>query len=319
MRILVTNDDGIHAPGLEVCEQIARELSDDVWVIAPEYDQSVVSHSLSLNDPLRLRDVGEQRYAVKGTPTDCVIMGVRHIMSDKLPDLVLSGVNRGRNAAEDVIYSGTIAVLQELQPAAAVLGHRDPLRAGSDQPSAARRHPEGRADQYQLSRLRAGRGGRHCRYRAGQAPAGAAAHRCAAGRPRHSLLLDCLYPQTGSRTDRRHRHFRAGAEPHRGDAAEARPHRRAVHDQIGRTVRVTRHKPARPILAGRMLESARETSQMADPPPADESVSRMEFLLTLRRRGIMDQAVLRAMDEVPREHFVPAALLDAAYADHALP
>ena len=113
MRILVTNDDGIHAPGLEVCEQIARELSDDVWVIAPEYDQSVVSHSLSLNDPLRLRDVGEQRYAVKGTPTDCVIMGVRHIMSDKLPDLVLSGVNRGRNAAEDVIYSGTIAAAME--------------------------------------------------------------------------------------------------------------------------------------------------------------------------------------------------------------
>jgi len=113
MRILVTNDDGIHAPGLEVCEQIARELSDDVWVIAPEYDQSGVSHSLSLNDPLRLRDVGEQRYAVKGTPTDCVIMGVRHIMSDKLPDLVLSGVNRGRNAAEDVIYSGTIAAAME--------------------------------------------------------------------------------------------------------------------------------------------------------------------------------------------------------------
>jgi 5'-nucleotidase len=113
MRILVTNDDGIHAPGLEVCEQIARKLSHDVWVIAPEYDQSGVSHSLSLNDPLRLRDVGEQRYAVKGTPTDCVIMGVRHIMSDKLPDLVLSGVNRGRNAAEDVIYSGTIAAAME--------------------------------------------------------------------------------------------------------------------------------------------------------------------------------------------------------------
>jgi 5'-nucleotidase len=113
MRILVTNDDGIHAPGLEVCEQIARALSDDVWVIAPEYDQSGVSHSLSLNDPLRLREVGEQRYAVKGTPTDCVIMGVRHIMSDKLPDLVLSGVNRGRNAAEDVIYSGTIAAAME--------------------------------------------------------------------------------------------------------------------------------------------------------------------------------------------------------------
>jgi len=109
MRILVTNDDGIHAEGLEVCEQIARELSDDVWVIAPEYDQSGVAHSLTLNDPLRLRQVGERRFAVRGTPTDCVIMGARHVLNGKGPDLVLSGVNRGRNAGEDVIYSGTVA------------------------------------------------------------------------------------------------------------------------------------------------------------------------------------------------------------------
>ena len=76
MRILCTNDDGIHAPGLEIIEQIAKELSDDVWVVAPEYDQSGVSHSLSLNDPLRLRELGPRHFAVKGTPTDCVIMGV---------------------------------------------------------------------------------------------------------------------------------------------------------------------------------------------------------------------------------------------------
>lgn len=108
MRILVTNDDGIHAPGLVVCEEIARALSDDVWVVAPETDQSGVSHSLSLNDPLRLRKIGERHYAVKGTPTDCVIMGVRHIL-DTPPALVLSGVNRGQNVAEDVTYSGTVA------------------------------------------------------------------------------------------------------------------------------------------------------------------------------------------------------------------
>ncbi len=109
MRILITNDDGIHAEGLEVCEKIARELSDDVWVIAPEYDQSGVAHSLSLNDPLRLRQVAERRFAVRGTPTDCVIMGARHLLNAKGPDLVLSGVNRGRNTGEDVIYSGTVA------------------------------------------------------------------------------------------------------------------------------------------------------------------------------------------------------------------
>jgi 5'-nucleotidase len=109
MRILVTNDDGIHAEGLDVCEKIARELSDDVWIVAPEYDQSGVAHSLSLNDPLRLREVSERRFAVRGTPTDCVIMGARHLLNGKGPDLVLSGVNRGRNAGEDVIYSGTVA------------------------------------------------------------------------------------------------------------------------------------------------------------------------------------------------------------------
>src|SRR6201987_1374072 len=109
MRILCTNDDGIHAPGLKVVEEIARALSDDVWVVAPELDQSGVSHSLSLNDPLRLRQVTERHFAVRGTPTDCVIMGARHMLLPKLPDIGLSGVNKGRNVAEDVVYSGTIA------------------------------------------------------------------------------------------------------------------------------------------------------------------------------------------------------------------
>src|SRR5438445_3914597 len=109
MRILCTNDDGIHAPGLKVVEEIARALSDDVWIVAPELDQSGVSHSLSLNDPLRLREIGARHFAVRGTPTDCIIMGARHILGKKMPDLVLSGVNKGRNVAEDVVYSGTIA------------------------------------------------------------------------------------------------------------------------------------------------------------------------------------------------------------------
>src|SRR6202047_1469633 len=109
MRILITNDDGIHAEGLDICTEIGRALSDDIWVVAPEFDQSGVSHSLSLNDPLRLREIGERRFAVKGTPTDCIIMGARHVMKGRPPNLVLSGVNRGRNAGEDVIYSGTVA------------------------------------------------------------------------------------------------------------------------------------------------------------------------------------------------------------------
>ncbi|HRK25524.1 MAG TPA: 5'/3'-nucleotidase SurE [Beijerinckiaceae bacterium] len=113
MRILITNDDGIHAEGLDSLERIARALTDDVWVIAPESDQSGVAHSLSLNDPLRLRQISEKRFAVKGTPTDCVIMGIRHVMREARPDLVLSGVNKGQNVAEDVTYSGTIAGAME--------------------------------------------------------------------------------------------------------------------------------------------------------------------------------------------------------------
>ncbi len=108
MRILLTNDDGIHAPGLAVLERIAAALSDDVWVVAPEFDQSGLSHSLSLNDPLRLRQVSEKKFAVRGTPGDSIIMGVRHLLGEK-PDLVLSGVNAGQNTADDVTYSGTVA------------------------------------------------------------------------------------------------------------------------------------------------------------------------------------------------------------------
>ena len=107
-RILLSNDDGIHAPGLEVLEKIARTLSDDVWVVAPETEQSGASHSLTLHRPLRMRQMGERRFAVDGTPTDCVLLAINHILKDRKPDLVLSGVNHGSNLGEDVTYSGTI-------------------------------------------------------------------------------------------------------------------------------------------------------------------------------------------------------------------
>ncbi len=94
--------------GWSVLEQIARALSDDVWVVAPENDQSGLSHSLSLNDPLRLREVNDRKFALRGTPSDCIIMAVRRLLGGK-PDLVLSGVNSGQNVADDVTYSGTVA------------------------------------------------------------------------------------------------------------------------------------------------------------------------------------------------------------------
>jgi 5'-nucleotidase len=113
LRILITNDDGIHAPGLVAAEKIARALTGDVWVVAPESEQSGASHSLTLSSPLRLRQIGEQRFAVSGTPTDCVMMAVAELMKEARPTLVLSGVNRGSNIADDVTYSGTIAGAME--------------------------------------------------------------------------------------------------------------------------------------------------------------------------------------------------------------
>lgn len=113
MRILVTNDDGAGAHGLSVLHQIAKSLSDDVWIVAPEMNQSGASHALTLQVPLRYREIGERAFAVRGTPADCVIMGIKHVLKDKAPDLVLSGVNHGANLAEDVSYSGTIAGAME--------------------------------------------------------------------------------------------------------------------------------------------------------------------------------------------------------------
>jgi 5'-nucleotidase len=112
MRILVTNDDGIHGEGLVALEEIARAISDDVWVVAPDEERSGAGHSLSLSNPLRYRNLAERRFEVTGTPTDCVVMAVRKIMPH-LPDLLLSGVNRGQNIADDVTYSGTIAAAME--------------------------------------------------------------------------------------------------------------------------------------------------------------------------------------------------------------
>jgi 5'-nucleotidase len=112
-RILVSNDDGINAAGIKVLEHIAQSLSDDVWVVAPALEQSAVAHSLTIRRPLRLHKHSARRYSVDGTPTDSVLMAVRQLLSDKKPDLVLSGVNRGGNLGEDVTYSGTVAAAME--------------------------------------------------------------------------------------------------------------------------------------------------------------------------------------------------------------
>ena len=112
-RVLLSNDDGIHAPGLKALEDAIKPHVRELWVCAPETEQSATSHSLTLRRPLRIRNVSEHRYAVDGTPTDAVLLGVTKVMADDPPDLILSGVNRGGNLGEDVTYSGTVAAAME--------------------------------------------------------------------------------------------------------------------------------------------------------------------------------------------------------------
>ncbi|GBQ23595.1 5'/3'-nucleotidase SurE [Gluconacetobacter sacchari] len=107
-RVLLTNDDGIDAPGLTVLEDVARQLAREVWVVAPMLDQSGTSHSVSLHDPLRISRLGERRFAVGGTPGDCVTIGVRHLLAATPPDIILSGINRGANLGRETVFSGTV-------------------------------------------------------------------------------------------------------------------------------------------------------------------------------------------------------------------
>ena len=107
-RVLLTNDDGIDAPGLAVLEEIAAQIAGEVWVVAPEHDQSGQSHAISLHHALRVTDRGGRRYGVTGTPGDCAVMGICHLMTEAPPQLVLSGVNRGLNLGLETVFSGTV-------------------------------------------------------------------------------------------------------------------------------------------------------------------------------------------------------------------
>ncbi len=233
--ILITNDDGIEAPGLQALREIGEALGDEVWVCAPETNHSGAGHSLSLNEPVRMRQIAERAYAVRGTPTDSVIMGLHHVLKGRTPDLILSGINRGSNVAEDVTYSGTIAACFE----GTLLGIRSIALSQAISPeskSAPRWHtPITHAPaiirslivrewapstllQPQLSRPRARPGRRRRRHRAGPPRRRPPEPRRA---PRHlgqSLLLARLSPEplTGARE---HRSMGDCQWPHLGDAA----------------------------------------------------------------------------------------------------
>lgn len=112
-RVLLSNDDGIAAAGLRVLEDALKDIAGEVWVVAPDAEQSAASHSLTMRRPLFVRQLGERRFSVDGTPTDCVLLAVHRLMQDRPPDLVLSGVNEGANLGEDASYSGTVAAAME--------------------------------------------------------------------------------------------------------------------------------------------------------------------------------------------------------------
>ncbi|WP_151718039.1 5'/3'-nucleotidase SurE [Gemmobacter serpentinus] len=148
MRILITNDDGINAPGLEVLHAIATEIAGpagEVWTVAPAFEQSGVGHCISYSRPMMIAKLGPRRYAAEGSPADCVLAGIYDVLQGAKPDLVLSGVNRGNNSAENTLYSGTIggameAALQGV-PAIALSQYMGPQTSELDDPfEAARLH-----------------------------------------------------------------------------------------------------------------------------------------------------------------------------------
>ena len=110
-HIMLTNDDGVHAPGLKMLFQQSLDLGKTV-IVAPEHDNSAASHSLTMSRPLRVREIAENIYSINGTPTDCVTIGIGKVLPQK-PDLVISGINPGPNLGDDVSYSGTVSAAIE--------------------------------------------------------------------------------------------------------------------------------------------------------------------------------------------------------------
>ncbi|WP_116132099.1 5'/3'-nucleotidase SurE [Tropicimonas sp. IMCC34043] len=141
MRILITNDDGINAPGLEILQSIAEQIAGpegEVWTVAPAFEQSGVGHCVSYVHPTMIAQLGERRFAAEGSPADCVMAGIYYVLKGDVPDLVLSGVNRGNNSGENTVYSGTIggameAALQGV-PAIALSQYFGPGNVGLDDP-----------------------------------------------------------------------------------------------------------------------------------------------------------------------------------------
>ena len=301
-RILVSNDDGILAPGLKVLERIAKHFSKDVWVVAPAAEQSAASHSLTLRRPLRVQKLGPRRFTVDGTPTDCVLVAQNKLLSDRPADILLSGINQGANLGEDISYSGTVAAAKE----AAYLGL--PAVAFSQC-----RNKDGNinwatAEHYGVEVLR----------------------RLTGFRWRGRILVNVNFPAlkpdaVNGITICPQGERNAATTVNEYSDPMGRPYLWIGDFTSDKTVQ--RNSDLGAIAAGAVavtpLHSGFHPQGLHGPAEGDLRVTmpsrKIRLVMQLRSAGIADTEVLSAIERIPREIFVPDSFQDQAYENRALP
>ena len=311
-RILVTNDDGIGSPGIKLLEEIARDLSPDVWVVAPEQEQSAASHSLTTRRPLRMSELAERRYAVDGTPTDCVMLAIKHLLREHRPDLVLSGVNGGGNVGEDLTYSGTVAAAMEATlldiPAIALSQH---FIDGEAIPwhTAARFAPE------VIRRLTRLPWPEHTLMNINFP---AAAPEDVRGIAVTSQGKRAIASNLSERLDPRGRPYYWIGPVREDGFAEPGTDLAAINEKRVSVTPIYLNSDQR---SGARLaqKGLRVTPVPAGPVEPGLIQKKLRLLMELRRAGIGDTRVLGAIEKTPREKFVPASFEDQAYENMALP
>ncbi len=311
-RILICNDDGIEAPGLKLLAKVAHTLSRDVWVVAPEQEQSGASHSLTLYRPLRVRKLGSRRFAVDGTPTDCVLLAINVLLGDKRPALVLAGVNAGSNLGEDVTYSGTVAAAMEATlldvPAIALSQH----------------HQEGAKIAWTTA--------------AAWAPD--VIRRLTARAWPRQTLINVNFPDVAPEQVAGIAVTRQGWRKIGGNLSQRIDPRGRPYYWIGpmneeevecqrcdRTrYRSRRHRRRQGVDHADLARSHQRrgaggaaASVPAKPMNAEKNEKLARLVMELRGEGVNDTRILGAIERVPRELFVPASFAEQAYDNVALP
>ncbi len=333
--ILVTNDDGVHAPGLAALAEALDDLGE-VWVVAPEREQSACGHALTLHRPVRVQQVAERRFAVNGTPSDCVNLGVLGFLPER-PALVASGINHGSNLGDDVTYSGTVSAAMEgtllgvPSIAISLLDGGDLAAAGrAARLVAMRTLVEGLPPKTLLNVNVPATAARGMRFtRLGHRVYSEKIVEQVDPRGRTHYWLGARPARVGGA--RRHRHGRRPRGLRRGHAGAPGSHQPPGAGADGRLVQC----PRRPVAAPARREGAERAEAGAPGSPAEAlsgSAAResdregrkgreRERMVEeqLIARGVTDPRVLAVMRRVPRHRFVQEALQDRAYGDHPLP